>query len=69
MDSPQFAWMPSKVLSKMEKRLEWESSSLAIKTIIKLQMQKSGGLLLTLKWEDHAHIWKSKSFIEHFDEE
>ena len=39
-----------KVLSRIEKELEWESSNVAIKTaLIKLQNQMSGCLLLTLK--------------------
>ena len=45
----------SKVLSKMEKKLEWESSNVAIKTkLIKQQNQRSGYLLLTLKQKDQA---------------
>ena len=39
-----------KVLSRMEKELEWESSNVAIQTkLIKQQNSKSGCLLLTLK--------------------
>ena len=44
-----------KVISRMEKELEWESSNVAIKTtLIKQQNQRSGCLLLTLKQEDQA---------------
>ena len=44
-----------KVLSRMEKELEWESSNVAIKTkLIKQQNQMSGCLLLTLKQKDQA---------------
>ena len=39
-----------KVLSRMEKELQWESSNVAIKVkLIKQQNQRSGCLLLTLK--------------------
>ena len=44
-----------KVLSRMEKELEWESSNVATKTkLIKQQNQSSGWLLLTLKQKDQA---------------
>ena len=44
-----------KVLFRMEKELEWESSNVAIKTkLIKQQNQMSGCLLLTLKQKDQA---------------
>ena len=44
-----------KMLSRMEKELEWESSNVAIKTkLIKQQNQMSGCLLLTLKQKDQA---------------
>ena len=44
-----------KVLSRMEKELEWESSNVAIKMkLIKQQNQMSGCLLLTLKKKDQA---------------
>ena len=44
-----------KVLSKMEKELEWESSNVTMKTkLIKQQNQSSGCFLLTLKQKDQA---------------
>ena len=59
MDSSQFEPCTNvqieKVLSRMEKELEWESSNVAIKTkLIKQQNQRSGCLLLTLKQKDQA---------------
>ena len=43
------------MLSRMEKELEWESSNVAIKTmLIKQQNQRSWCLLLTLKQKDQA---------------
>ena len=54
-----------KVLSRMEKELEWESSNVAIKTkLIKQQNQRSGCLLLTLKQKDQAILQNpSTSFM------
>ena len=54
-----------KVLSRMEKELEWESSNVAIKTkLIKQQNQRSGCLLLTLKQKDQAILQNpSASFM------
>ena len=54
-----------KVLSRMEKELEWESSNVAIKTkLIKHQNQRSGCLLLTLKQKDQAILQNpSTSFM------
>ena len=44
-----------KVLSRIEKELEWESSNVAIKMkLIKQQNQRSGCLLLTLKQKDQG---------------
>ena len=53
-----------KVLSRMEKELEWESN-VAIKTkLIKQQNQRSGFLLLTLKQKDQAILQNpSASFM------
>ena len=48
-----------KVLSRIEKELEWESNNVAIKTkLIKQQNQKSWCLLLTLKQKDKAILQK-----------
>ena len=49
----------------MEKKLEWESSNVAIKTkLIKQQNQRSGCLLLTLKQKDQAILQNpSASFM------
>ena len=54
-----------KMLSKIEKELEWESNNVAIKTkLIKQQNQRSGCLLLTLKQKDQAILWNpSTSFM------
>ena len=54
-----------KVLSRIEKELEWESSNVAIKTkIIKQQNQRRGCLLLTLKKKDQAILQNpSASFM------
>ena len=54
-----------KVLSRMEKELEWESSNVAIKTKLnKQQNQRSGCLLLTLKQKDQAILQNpSTSFM------
>ena len=54
-----------KVLSEIEKELEWESSNVAIKTKLnKQQNQRSGCLLLTLKQKDKAILQNpSASFM------
>ena len=54
-----------KVLFRMKKELEWESSNVAIKTkLIKQQNQMSGCLLLTLKQKGQAILQNpSTSFM------
>ena len=53
-----------KVLSRMEKELEWESSNVAIKTKLIKQQNQSGCLLLTLKQKDQVILQNpSASFM------